>query len=109
MKKKTLFGAALLVSAAIAVPVLAFGADGDKDAKSVEERCRGRMEKKIARFDQDGDGKLSQDERKAMHEEREARRLAHFDEMDTNDDGMISREEFAAAKPKHRGHGRRGR
>jgi tellurite resistance protein len=50
---------------------------------------------RLARFDTDKDGKLSPEERKAMHEERKARILKKFD---TDGDGTLSDAEKAAAK-----------
>jgi Ca2+-binding EF-hand superfamily protein len=49
----------------------------------------------LAKFDTDKDGKLSPDERKAMHEERKAEMLKKFD---TDGDGVLSDDEKAAMK-----------
>lgn len=49
----------------------------------------------LAKFDIDKDGKLSPEERQAMHEERKAEMLKKFD---TDGDGTLSDDEKAAAK-----------
>ncbi|MGL4400224.1 MAG: hypothetical protein ACRCXD_10175 [Luteolibacter sp.] len=49
----------------------------------------------LARFDTDKDGKLSPEERKAMHEERKAEILKKFD---ADGDGTLSDAEKSAAK-----------
>jgi hypothetical protein len=49
----------------------------------------------IAKFDKDGDGKLSEDERKAMMEERKKEMIAKFDK---DGDGELNEEEKKAAR-----------
>lgn len=58
----------------------------------------GRLHDALARFDANGDGVLSAEERAAAYAAWEARRKALLDKYDTNHDGVLSREERAAAK-----------
>lgn len=56
----------------------------------------------LEKFDKDGDGKLSDEEKKAMHEAMEARRKEKFKEFDTDGDGKLSEEERAKMKEAHK-------
>ena len=59
----------------------------------------------IEKYDTDGDGKLSEEERKAA---REARRAKILEEFDTDGDGKLSGEEKKAAREAMRArHGQR--
>ena len=59
----------------------------------------------VKQFDKDGDGKLSDEERKAMHEagkaKREERQKAMIAKFDKDGDGKLNDEERAAAKAAH--------
>lgn len=59
-----------------------------------------RRQQMLERFDADGDGKLSDEERATAREtlkaEAQERRDEHFARMDANGDGLISKEEFDA-------------
>ncbi len=57
---------------------------------------RGVPPQVLERFDTDGDGKLSQDERKAMREERQAQRKKMMEKYDTDGDGKLSEDERKA-------------
>lgn len=62
-----------------------------------EDKKRPDKEELIAKWDVDGDGKLSGEERKAM---REGRKKEMFNKIDSNQDGAISMEEWMAFEPK---------
>jgi hypothetical protein len=71
------------------------------DREQVEQRrklMRERMREKLQRADQNGDGSISR-----AAAERDLPGMArHFDLIDTNHDGIISREELRAAREKMR-------
>ena len=52
----------------------------------------------LEKFDTDGDGKLSQEERDAAKAAKKERRAAFIEKHDTNGDGELDKEEKAAAK-----------
>jgi len=53
-------------------------------------------DKHFAEMDKNGDGKLTHDEMRAGHKEsKKKRKESRFDKADTNNDGMLSREEVA--------------
>ena len=58
----------------------------------------------LAKFDANKDGKLEPAERQAMKAEMSAKRFA---KLDTNGDGVLSKDEFAAGAQMH-GHGGHG-
>ncbi len=71
-------------------------ADGEKCDKrkgghKISEEKKAEL---IAKFDKDGDGKLSEEERKAAHEAHKAEMMEKYD---TNGDGELSDEEKKAA------------
>lgn len=72
------------------------------DREKIEERrkqMRERMREKLQRADQNGDGSISRSEA-----ERDLPGMArHFDQIDGNHDGILSREELSAAREKIRG------
>nr|HEX4314539.1 EF-hand domain-containing protein [Kofleriaceae bacterium] len=73
----------------------------DMQAKRAE-----RHQKMLAKYDLNKDGKLDASERTAM---REAKAEKRFTKLDTNGDGVISKEEFKAGAAKMKmHHGRRG-
>ena len=53
---------------------------------------------RLAEFDADGDGTLSEEEREAARAAREEARQAIIDEFDADGDGVLNEEERAAAK-----------
>jgi hypothetical protein len=71
------------------------------DREQIEQRrmqMRERMREKLQRADQNGDGSISRAEA-----ERDLPGMArHFDQIDANHDGVISREELRAAREKMR-------
>ena len=73
--------------------------DKDGDGKlSQEERkaaMEGRRAEMMKKYDKDGDGKLSQEERKASMADRRAEMMKKFDK---DGDGKLSEEERAAAR-----------
>ncbi len=121
-----------IVAIVLAVAVPAF-AQGENSESRSGHRPPGHMRKKLLeKFDKDGDGKLSEDERKAARQEmlekfdtngdgeiddseRQAIALHHaqkfIDKHDKDGDGKLSAEEIAAAhKERRKNHGgdRRG-
>lgn len=69
------------------------------DAEKKTDKKAAKKAELLKRFDKDGDGQLSKDEKKAMHEElkkeREAELLKKFDK---DGDGKLSPEEKKAAE-----------
>jgi hypothetical protein len=68
--------------------------DESERAAMKEARAK-RRAGAVAKFDSNQDGKLDDSERGAMHAERSKLR---FDKLDTNGDGVLSRDEFSKAK-----------
>lgn len=87
MKTKTL----LITIAALAIPVLAQAEEGKK-------ACDKKRAHMMEKFDTDGDGKLSQEEREAVKAAMAERKAAFMAKHDTNGDGEIDEEERKAAK-----------
>ncbi len=95
----------VMALAAMAIPVLA------QDAPERPMRQRGANpqqqpalpEALMKKYDKDGDGKLSPEERTAMREEMQKgakeRRAELFKTMDKDGDGKVTLEEFLAAQP----------
>ncbi len=83
--RKALSLFAALFSVAIALPVLA-------------EPGKGKAMDRVAQADKDGDGKLSREEAGAL-----PKLSKQFDQIDTNKDGFISKEEMQAMRAKHDG------
>ena len=124
MMKKTLTAAILIGSAALCATAFAKGPKGDLsrfdkdgDGKISVSELEGRAKEFLGEADADGDGYITADEIEAFHEarraEREARMFpdadndgyvsrrefedaarAHFDKLDKNGDGLISKEEM---------------
>ena len=131
--KRALFCLIALMSIALTLPAIAQtdddadGPDRENLRRRLRERAKQRMERGegrqgrrapkrlIEKFDSDGDGKLSAEERKAAHDDlvakadtdgdgkvsREERRAfvqgqqgKKFDELDANDDNVISYDEL---------------
>ena len=58
-----------------------------------------RMHERLKAADKDGDGRISREEAIAL-----PRLAKHFDEIDTNKDGFITKEEMKAWRQKHGAH-----
>lgn len=58
----------------------------------------------LKKYDKDGDGKLSEEEKAAWKAAREAEHKAKLEKYDTDKDGKLSDEEKAAAKADHEKH-----
>ncbi|MEO8706331.1 MAG: hypothetical protein ABI867_40250 [Kofleriaceae bacterium] len=69
--------------------------DDAERAQMKEERAKHRAAT-VAKFDSNNDGKLDDTERNAMQAEHAK---ARFDKLDSNGDGVLSRDEFAKGKP----------
>ena len=89
MKKTLLLTASLLVPMVLqAAPPEDGKGKGPRGQRSVPAEV-------LEKFDTDGDGKLSKEERKAAHEARKAERIAKYD---TDGDGELSDAEKQAAR-----------
>lgn len=77
-----------------------FDIDGDGKLSPDERKAMAdeRQKEMLAKFDKDGDGKLSADERTAMREEMEARRKELTEKYDADKDGKLSPEEMKTAR-----------
>ena len=103
------------ILATLFLAAFAFAVQAD-DSGSDEKKCdSARCAKKkamMAKYDADGDGELSETERKAAHEARRAEVLAKFD---ADGDGELNEAERKAARaemgPRQggKGHGRHGK
>ncbi len=91
--------------------------DTDKDGKlneaeraAAKAACKARFEEKKNEFDSDGDGKLNDAERDAARAAISARLLEKhpelFAKIDSDHDGVISRDEGKAAREQRREHRR---
>lgn len=120
----------MVLFAALATPVLAAPGDQQQRPKRDGARNPERMQQLLDRFDTDGDGKLSQEERQAMRAAREAQGgqrqrpegqrgqgqrgpmadpAAMFAQADTDGNGQLSQQEFTALMEKIRSaRGQRG-
>jgi len=87
MKTKTL----LVAIAALAIPVLAQAEEGKKGC----DKKRAHM---MEKFDTDGDGKLSGEEREVAKAAKAERKAAFIAKHDTNGDGELDEDEKGAAK-----------
>ena len=75
--------------------------DKDGDGKLNDEERKAMREaahkKMLEKYDKDKDGKLNDEERKAMREDMEAKRKALLEKYDKDKDGRLSAEERKAA------------
>jgi len=82
---------------------LLYGAAQREACKSDPEKCRqeqrARADAHFKKTDADGNGSLSL----AEGEKGMSRLVRHFDRIDANKDGQLSREEMAAARKAHQG------
>lgn len=77
-----------------------FDKDGDGKLSPDERKAmfEERQKEMLAKFDKDGDGKLSADERATMREEMEARRKELIEKYDADKDGKLSPDEMKTAR-----------
>ena len=57
-----------------------------------------RQAEMLKKYDKDGDGKLSEEEKKARDEEMDAKRKATIEKYDANKNGKLDPEEMKAAR-----------
>lgn len=79
--------AALLIAAAMLVPLAACAQDGSR-----AQRFAAKAQERFAAADANHDGLISRDEA----QQGMPRIAQHFDDVDTDHDGQLSREELAA-------------
>jgi Ca2+-binding EF-hand superfamily protein len=91
MKTKSLITALAILS----VPALAL-AEGDGEKKG--KHCEKHRERMLEKFDADGDGKLSEEERAEAKAAMKAYKEKMIAKYDTDGDGELSEEEKKAAK-----------
>lgn len=78
-------------------------ADTNQDGQISKAEFVAAADAKFASTDANGDGVITEDERKAGHEARKAERAnARFEKLDANGDGFVSRDEHEAAGEKMR-------
>lgn len=85
----------------VSAAVLAkFDKDGDGKLSKPERQARreDRKAKILLKFDTDRDGLLSDTEREALRAEREAKRAKRLEKYDTNANGKLDAEEINAAR-----------
>ena len=115
MKLALVFCGCLIGGVAAAAPKWDANGDGSVDAQEKAQRHEAMQAKRaemkaqmLAKFDSNKDGKLDQNERGVMKDERAA---AAFKRLDADGNGSISLAEFKSGKHFKRGHhfgGRRG-
>lgn len=93
MKFKTL----TFAIAALAIPSLAFAEDGEEKGKK-GKHCKEHREAILEKFDADGDGKLSEEERETAKAAMKAKRKELLEKYDVDGDGKLNAEERQAAK-----------
>ena len=96
-----LTGVAVAGGIAVAAPMGhgPMGADANNDGNVTRAELTAALDKKFAELDKNGDGKVTQEERRAMHEARFAER---FKQMDKDGNGQISMAEMQAAREARR-------
>ena len=95
MKKVTVTLFAALLSASLGASLAFAEAPLSPPADGKGERAH-KMHDRLKAADKDGDGKISRAEVVAL-----PRLAKHFDEIDTNKDGFLDREEMKAWHQKH--------
>ncbi|GAA5484801.1 EF-hand domain-containing protein [Haloferula sargassicola] len=75
-----------------------FAQGGPPDGPPRDGQRRGLPPQVLEKFDKDGDGKLNEEERKAMRDEREAMRKKIMATYDTDGDGKLSADERKAMR-----------
>ncbi len=74
--------------------------DVNQDGSISGDEVQSVLTEKFTAADADGDGLLTQDEMSTAHEQRHQERAAkHFAQLDTDENGSVSVEEFQAGKP----------
>ena len=91
--KKTVSIVALLAVIIVCLSIVAKNLfiEEDDGYRSSRERAM------IKKFDKDGDGKLSREERRAIYKAEEKRKFEFIKKFDKDGDGKLSREEEKAA------------
>ena len=71
--------------------------DADKDGRITPEEAKAGFEALVSKYDADGNGTLSMDEFRALHEDRIRERMARaFQAIDRDGNGQISAEELGS-------------
>jgi uncharacterized membrane protein len=78
------------------------GAQGNPDKPGKPHRKGPPPPEMLKKFDKDGDGKLSDEERKAMREAMQERNKEKFKKFDKDGDGKLSDEERKAMREAHK-------
>lgn len=95
MKKMNIALITVLLSASIG----ASAAFAQAPAEQPKGERAHKMHERMKAADKDGDGKISRAEAVAL-----PRLAKHFDEIDINKDGFVSKEELKASREKHAAH-----
>jgi hypothetical protein len=106
MRNMTTIALTMIFMASLTTASMAFD-KGDGESKGCKCKAGGSGHAKMTeKFDKDGDGKLSEEEKaaaKAAHKEKMAERKAKFmEKFDKDGDGDVSEEEMTAAKAAHK-------
>ena len=95
---QTLLKTALIASTAVLLMAAGPKADLNQDGQVTKAEFTEAAKAHFIAADADSDGFLTEDERNAFREVKKAKRKdKHFDKLDANGDGAISREEMDAA------------
>ena len=88
-----------LITALLSASIGASAAFAQAPAEQPKGERAHKMHERMKAADKDGDGKISRAEAVAL-----PRLAKHFDEIDTNKDGFVSKEEMKASREKHAAH-----